>query len=74
MANKYRIHLECRESGANYGNEQLYTEEEYSEFIQNLTDTNKDFVGIKSWKDTWHYVQKIKIVRVEVKVRKSKEV
>ena len=74
MAVKYAIHLECRNSGANYGNAQLYSQDEYDTFLQNLTDASKDFVGVKSWKDTWHYVQKINIVRVEVKMRKVKDV
>ena len=74
MTQKYAIHLECRNSGANYGNTQLYSQDEYDAFLQDLTDAKKDFVGVKSWKDTWHYVQKINIVRVEVKIRKVKDV
>ncbi len=74
MTQKYAIHLECRNSGNNYKTTQLYSQDEYDTFLQNLTDANKDFVGILSWKDTWHYVQKINIVRVEVKIRKVKDV
>ena len=74
MTEKYAIRLECRNSGANYGTSRLYSQEEYDAFLQNLTDAKKDFVGIRSWKDTWYYVQKINIVRVEVKIRKVKDV
>ena len=74
MTEKYAIHLECRNSGANYGTTRLYSQEEYDAFLQNLTDAKKDFVGVRLCKDTWYYVQKINIVRVKVEIRKVKDV
>ena len=74
MTEKYAIHLECRNSGANYRTTRLYSQEEYDAFLQNLTDAKKDFVGVRLYKDTWYYVQKINIVRVEVKIKKVKDV
>lgn len=72
MTEKYAIHLECR--NRNYGTTRLYSQEEYDAFLKNLTDAKKDFVGVMSYKDTWYYVQKINIVRVEVTIKKVKDV